>query len=152
MGECDEESVQAALAARPAYLGVVASRKRFAVLRETLLARGVAAPLLDSIRSPAGLELGGRLPEEVALSILAEVVQLGRSAAARGDAATPVALVQPEPEALDPVCGMTVAIATARHRGQWDGRDWYFCNARCKDKFLADPRKWLAGPPLGAAR
>jgi xanthine dehydrogenase accessory factor len=148
MGESDEDSVQAALVARPAYLGVVASRKRFAVLRETLLGRGVAAALLDAIRSPAGLELGARLPEEVALSILAEVVQQRRAAASREGAAPPVSLVA-EPEALDPICGMTVVIATARHKGQWDGRDWYFCNARCKDKFLAEPLKWLAGAAQG---
>jgi xanthine dehydrogenase accessory factor len=142
MGENDEDAVQAALEARPAYLGVVASRKRFAVLRETLLARGIAAEQLGLIRSPAGLDLGARLPEEVALSILAEVVKERRSVKAAG----PVQLVPappPEPEALDPICGMTVVIATARHKGQWGGRDWYFCNARCKDKFLADPQKWL---------
>ncbi len=146
MGENDEDSVQAALAARPAYLGVVASRKRFAVLRETLLERGVAATLLDGIKSPAGLELGARLPEEVALSILAEVVQQRRAVAAREAAAPPVALVPLEAEAVDPVCGMTVVIATARHKGQWSGRDWFFCNARCKDKFLAEPLKWLPRP------
>src|SRR5262249_22157394 len=73
LGESDEDAVQAALACRPAYLGVVASRKRFGTVRETLLGRGVAQSLLDGIKSPAGLDLGGRLPEEVALSILAEI-------------------------------------------------------------------------------
>src|SRR5438105_9210325 len=67
MGESDEDSLVAALAAQPAYLGVVASRKRFAELRETLLARGVAAEALDRIHNPAGLDIGARLPEEVAL-------------------------------------------------------------------------------------
>jgi len=80
MGEHDEDSVAAALAMRPAYLGVVASRKRFAVLRETLIERGISAHALDAIRSPAGLDLGGRQPEEVALSILAEIVQIRRAA------------------------------------------------------------------------
>ena len=76
MGEHDEDAVSAALAMRPAYLGVVASRKRFAILRQTLVDRGVSSHALDAIRSPAGLDLGGRQPEEVALSILAEIVQL----------------------------------------------------------------------------
>ena len=78
MGEHDDEAVTTALGLRPAYLGVVASRTRFGQLREGLVARGVAAEPLDRIRNPAGLDIGARLPEEVALSILAEIVQLSR--------------------------------------------------------------------------
>ncbi len=135
MGEDDEEAVAAALATRPAYLGVVASRTRFAQLRDTLLARGVAAEALERVKSPAGLDLGARLPEEVALSILAEVVQLRRL---RADAASPE-LIPVEREELDPVCGMTVTVATARHVGDYQGRTFYFCNPRCREKFLAAP-------------
>ena len=145
MGENDEDALAAALAARPAYLGVVASRKRFALLRETLLGRGIAAPLLDAIRSPAGLDLGARQPEEVALSILAEVVQVRRAAAAA--APQELLLVKPaEEEAIDPICGMTVVIAGARHRAEHHGTAVYFCNPRCREKFLADPARWLAAP------
>jgi xanthine dehydrogenase accessory factor len=156
MGEHDEDAVAAALAMRPAYLGVVASRKRFAVLRQTLLERGISAQALDTITSPAGLDLGGRLPEEVALSILAEIVQ--RKHAAIAPARTTGALaIAADPAAtapitaIDPVCHMTVAIATARHVGTWDSRTWYFCNPRCKDKFLADPARFLEPAASGAA-
>jgi xanthine dehydrogenase accessory factor len=194
MGEHDEDAVSAALAMRPAYLGVVASRKRFAVLRETLLERGISAHALDAIRSPAGLDLGGRQPEEVALSILAEIVQLKHAARPAAHvaaapvahaAAAPVSTNPPAPgvsrlpviaagstvhaassapadgadaapaapaTAIDPVCHMTVTIATARHVGTWDGRTWYFCNPRCKDKFLADPARYLDAASAGAAR
>jgi xanthine dehydrogenase accessory factor len=145
MGENDEDAVAAALAVKPAYLGVVASRKRFAQLRETLLARGVPSEELERIKSPAGLDLGARLPEEVALSILAEVVQFLRL---RVDAPTPEP--QLEQEELDPVCGMTVAVATARHVGEHAGRTFYFCNPRCREKFLAAPEKYLAVPPAEA--
>lgn len=139
MGESDEESVLAALAARPAYLGVVASRKRFAQLRETLVARGVSAEALDRIRNPAGLDIGARLPEEVALSIVAEIVQLRR--ASEATAQQPAASAGCEE--IDPVCGMTVVVAGAKHRAAHAGRDFYFCNARCREKFLADPERWL---------
>ena len=141
MGENDEESVLAALAARPAYLGVVASRKRFAQIRESLLARGVSGQALDAIRNPAGLDIGARLPEEVALSIVAEIVQV-RRAAAEQPAASSGAQAS-EREEIDPVCGMTVAVATARHRATHAGRELYFCNPRCREKFLADPVRWL---------
>jgi len=154
MGEHDEDAVTAALAMRPAYLGVVASRKRFAILRQTLLERGISAHALDAIRSPAGLDLGGRQPEEVALSILAEIVQLKHAARASAPSVAPSAPVTPVTPltAIDPVCHMTVTVATARHVGTWDGRTWYFCNPRCKDKFLADPQRYLDAQSSGASR
>lgn len=176
MGEYDEDAVAAALAMRPAYLGVVASRKRFAVLRQTLVDRGISAHALDAIRSPAGLDLGGRQPEEVALSILAEIVQARHAARApaahavgptpasggagpalvvAGPAASASAAVvagPAAPTAIDPVCHMTVTVATARHVGTWDNRTWYFCNPRCKDKFLAAPEAYLETPSTEVAR
>lgn len=49
--------------------------------------------------------------------------------------------------AIDPVCGMTVNIAKARHVLHHDGQDVYFCSAGCKEKFSADPAKYAEGPP-----
>jgi xanthine dehydrogenase accessory factor len=139
MGENDAEAVTTALGLLPAYLGVVASRTRFGQLRDSLLGRGVSTELLDRIRNPAGLDIGARLPEEVALSILAEIVQLSRARVA--EPAPPPA---PEAnEALDPVCGMTVVVATARHRAEHDGQAFFFCNPRCREKFIAAPERYL---------
>ena len=138
MGENDEESIAAAISARCEYVAVVASRKRFSEMREALLARGVPRAALEQVRNPAGLDLGARLPEEVALSILAEIVQLRRAAQAR-----PVPVDVPASE-IDPVCGMTVEVATARHRATHEGHEYFFCNPRCREKFLADPVRFLA--------
>jgi len=52
-----------------------------------------------------------------------------------------------EATAIDPVCGMTVTIATAKHVSQQDGESVYFCSAGCKTKFEADPEKYKDGPP-----
>jgi len=136
MGENDESMVAAALAAEPEYLGVVASRKRFAEIRATLLARGFEAAALDRIHNPAGLDIGARLPEELAVSILAEIVQLRRAMPQREETRTQ------EDEEIDPVCGMGVAVATAHHRVERGGRTFYFCNAGCREKFVAahDPQ------------
>jgi xanthine dehydrogenase accessory factor len=136
MGESDEDSLAAALAAQPAYLGVVASRKRFAELRESLLARGVPAESLDRVRNPAGLDIGARRPEEVALSIFAEIVKL------RQDEQQPAAPAPPMQ--VDPVCGMSVEVSGAKHRADHRGQTFYFCNPRCKEKFLATPERFLA--------
>jgi xanthine dehydrogenase accessory factor len=152
MGESDEESIEAALALRPEYLGVVASRRRFALVRETLEARGTPSEALDRIRNPAGLDVGAVLPEELALSILAEIVQLRRARAAPSAAqpASPAARPDAPGEAQDPVCGMTVTVASARHRADHEGRTYYFCNVRCREKFLAAPARYLSDRSAGA--
>ncbi len=137
MGESDEDSIGAALAARCSYIAVVASRKRFAEIRQSLLDRGIPAATLDQVRNPAGLDLGARAPEEVALSILAEIVQLRR-------ADQPAATPEEPAQETDPVCGMSVEVKTARHRATHAGHDYFFCNARCREKFLADPLRFLA--------
>ncbi|HUK66699.1 MAG TPA: XdhC family protein [Anaeromyxobacteraceae bacterium] len=151
MGESDEDAIASALALEPAYLAVVASRKRFARVRETLLERGLPSAALDRIRNPAGLDLGARLPEEVALSIMAEVVQVRRAQAAalaqESAASSPGRLE--DREETDPVCGMPVAVSTARHQAEHQGRAYYFCNARCREKFLLAPDRYLARAPAG---
>ncbi|OYW46392.1 MAG: copper-translocating P-type ATPase [Sphingomonadales bacterium 12-68-11] len=57
----------------------------------------------------------------------------------------------PAGTAIDPVCGMTVTIDGARHFAEHDHTRHYFCSARCKDKFLADPALHLSGAHSDAA-
>ncbi len=78
LGQRDEEAAWAASRLEPGYLGVVASRKRFGQIRETLAARGATPEQLDRIANPAGLDIGAETPEEIALSILAEITRRGR--------------------------------------------------------------------------
>ena len=144
MGERDEEALRAALSTDPAYLGVVASGKRFAQIRDALLSSGVPAEALARVKSPAGLDIGARAPEEIAVSILAEIVQMRRAVAP----GLPVASAREE---RDPVCGMTVAVAGARHTGEALGRVWYFCCGGCREKFLAAPGRYGAAAGAGGA-
>lgn len=143
MGERDEEAIIAALAAEPAYLGVVASRKRFAQIRDSLIARGVSESSLKRINNPAGLDIGARTPEEVALSILAEMVQLRAEREKEAELAE-VDRSSDEEEQRDPICGMTVAVATARHRAEFLGRTYYFCCSGCRERFQAAPDRYAA--------
>jgi xanthine dehydrogenase accessory factor len=148
MGEGDEEAVAAALALQPSYLGVVASAKRFAQMRTTLEAQGVSPATLDGVRSPAGLDLGARTAEEIALSVLAEIVQRRRRAEA-GRADAELAAAPAAAQAIDPICGMTVEVASARHVAEHEGRTYHFCGAGCRQRFLAAPAVWI---PAGETR
>ena len=147
MGERDEEALLAAIGAEPAYLGVVASARRFAQIRDAVLRRGASAEALARVKNPAGLDIGARTPEEIAVSILAEIVQERRRAAE--EPATETAVSK---EAVDPICGMTVEVASARHVADVKGRTWYFCCAGCRERFLASPEKYAASAGGGTAR
>ena len=78
-GHGDEDAVEQAVAARPAYLGLVGSAKRGAAVLGYLADRGVPQDQLDRVRVPAGLDLGRTSHREIAVAILAELVQLRAS-------------------------------------------------------------------------
>jgi xanthine dehydrogenase accessory factor len=139
MGDRDIEAIEAALARSPAYIGVIASAKRYALLRDALLAKGVSREALERVAAPAGLDIGARTPEEIALSIMAQIVERRRSMPqAQG------APVKEAPrEAVDPVCGMSVSVAGARHTAEVLGTTYYFCCAGCRATFLAEPARFL---------
>ncbi len=141
-GELDEEVLTRALATPAGYLSLVSSRKRAATIVETLRHRGVPAAQLGRLTAPAGLDIGAVTPEEIAVSILAEIIQARRRGAA--EPVMPMADAPAVVEALDPICGMTVEVATARHQSDWSGRSVYFCCRRCKDIFDADPVRYAA--------
>jgi xanthine dehydrogenase accessory factor len=72
-GKGDETALRAALATKAAYHAFVGSRRKMAALREKLIAQGVDAASIDRVKAPAGLDLGAITPEEIAMSILAEI-------------------------------------------------------------------------------
>ena len=106
LGQRDEEAAWAASRLEPGYLGVVASRKRFGQIRETLAARGATPEQLDRITNPAGLDIGAETPEEIALSILAEITRRGR-ARSRARAPAPNAAVTDSEQDPAPATAVT---------------------------------------------
>ena len=131
MGRGAEETLAAALAGPVGYVGLVASRKRADAVAATLRSAGVEDDALARLKAPAGLDLGPIRQEEVAVAILAELV-------AWRHARTPVA--PPLEEAVDPVCGMTVSLASAETLVH-DGTTYAFC-VGCRTRFEADPARY----------
>jgi xanthine dehydrogenase accessory factor len=85
-GRGDEAALQAALATDADYIAFVGSRRKAEALKAALAHRGIAAERLARLKAPAGLDLGAITPDEIALSILAEIVALRRGKAERGAA------------------------------------------------------------------
>ena len=138
-GHYDEDALERALSTPAAYVGLIASRKRADSVVGYLRDRGVAEEQLARVHAPAGLDLGHVPTEEIAVAILAEIVQL--RAAGRLDPAAR-AQAPARHEAIDPVCGMTVDVADARYRTVHDGRTIYFCSAGCLAAFESEPARY----------
>jgi xanthine dehydrogenase accessory factor len=130
MGHDDEEALEAALASSAGYVGLVASAKRALAVTAELRDRGIDEESLARIRSPAGLDLGPSSQEEIAVAILAELVAWRHTRVT-----SPAELVE---EAIDPICGMTVAVAAAKETAVRDGITYYFCSAHCRKRFEAE--------------
>jgi len=149
-GDQDEVALEYALESDAPYVGLVSSPRRAGSIREYLRVRGVSKERLSALHAPAGLDIQAREPEEIALSILAEIIQLRRATdsfkwrvetpAGQGVTAESGA----SQTALDPICGMTVQVAGARHVHEHRGSRFFFCCAGCLDRFAADPEKYLA--------
>ena len=127
MGNGDEEGLLSVLGSKPKYFGLVASEKKSRALFDYARDNGYTDEQINSIRCPAGLALGAETMPEIALSVIAEIMQLRRMQTAEAPPAPA--------EAIDPVCGMTVATATAKYSTVFEGRTIYFCCLRCKETF-----------------
>jgi xanthine dehydrogenase accessory factor len=109
-GVFDEEALEHAVGLQPAYLALVASRRRREQVLSTLAAKGVDRAALGRVHAPAGLDLGAKTPEEVALTILAELVAERRGKVVTATAA-PAAVAAPAPAEAPP---LEVAAAPAK--------------------------------------
>jgi xanthine dehydrogenase accessory factor len=136
MGHGDEDALALALDAGTGYVALVASAKRAATVLGSLRERGVSEESLARVRSPAGLDLGPSSQEEIAVAILAELVAWRHT---RLDVTA--ALV----EAVDPVCGMTVAVSDSAPSAEHDGTTYFFCGQGCRARFESDPARYLLG-------
>jgi xanthine dehydrogenase accessory factor len=128
-GRGEEDALERALRLGVPYVGLVASRKRGAAVLDELRARGTLDDEdLARIRTPAGLDIGARTPEEIGLSIMAEIVSVRHARE----------IVPAAAAAIDPVCGMEVTAAEPSPHAERDGRTIWFCGEGCRRAFEAD--------------
>ena len=148
-GRDEEEALAAALRAGVPYVGLVASLKRGKAVVSSL---DVCGSMSSRVRTPAGMDLGARTPEEVALSILAEIVASRPRPSGRpvndspSDASADSALAgssTPAASANDLVCGMTVAMVDGSLHLDHEGERYWFCGSGCLRAFAAEPSRYV---------
>ncbi len=146
-GSGEETVLAGALNAGVPYVALVASPRRGEAVRAEL---AVAPELSAQLHTPAGLDLGGRTPMEIAISILAEMVAvlhgapgtrpaLDRSTTPEVQVITPPAVAV----AIDPMCGMTVAMVDASPHLEVDGATVWFCGEGCRAGYARAARRVL---------
>lgn len=138
MNRYDEVALEAALATGAGYVGLVASRARGQVALAALRARGASQEQLARVHSPAGFDLGPSSQEEIALAIMAEVVAERHRSLAEDEPSPMCAPEEMVREAVDPVCGMKVAVVEGAITAELDGTTFYFCAPGCRDRWLEE--------------
>ncbi|NNU92737.1 YHS domain-containing protein [Geobacillus sp. NFOSA3] len=157
MGLYDSEGLLALVHCKLRYLGLVTSPKRWATVSSGLEAAGAPKEFIDFITAPAGLDIGAVGAQEIALSILAQIVERRRrdlnvqwegqpekgisetEALSASDDHTTVSQI-----VVDPVCGMTVDLKKTQFRLELDGTIYGFCCPGCRDRFAKDPKAFLS--------
>ncbi len=136
-GNGEESVISDALSSGVGYVALVASPRRGAAVRGEL---DVPEELAAQLHTPAGLDIGARTPSEIAISILAQMIECQHADPVPGRPAVagPAALAAAVAVATDPVCGMQVAITDSAARLEVAGDLVYFCCAGCRDRYAAE--------------
>ncbi len=154
-GEDDELSVRKALQTAVKFVGFVASAKKSEDIRNYLLEQGISEKRTRQLRSPVGLDINAKLASEVAISILAEVIDHFRN----GNVADNMPVHEKETDAelpsdpagekfaedyyINPVCNVPVSKKNPKHVVEYEGEKVYFCCDGCKVSFEAEPSKYI---------
>ncbi len=146
-GEGDETALLEAVKKESAYLGFVASKKKFIAIKEYLQSSGVDQQKIDAIVSPAGIDINAKKPEEVAISIMAQIIEIKNSKAAPLTFEKFDAIKADGGKApvyyINPVCGVPVDMNNPKHVVEYKNEKVYFCCDGCKVKFDAEPERYM---------
>ena len=156
-GEDDEENVEKALATKAKYVGYVSSSKKSDLLKQYLSSKGVRKERIEDLKSPVGFDINAKLAGEVAISILAEIVEDFRnekvvSSDCCGSKSTATKEVVQDTEVnekfseeyyINPVCGVPVSKKSPKHIVDYQGEKVYFCCDGCKVSFDKNPSQYI---------
>ncbi len=156
-GNKDEACLEAALSTGSQWVAFIASDRKANRMREYLIGRKHKAEAVAAIQSPAGLQIGAKTPEEIALSVLTAAIKAyridktpipeRRTTLENVDAATKsccgVTGAAQATVTLDPVCQMEIKIDSADFTASYHGKTYYFCCKGCQRTFEKTPKTFV---------
>ena len=169
-GEDDENSVLEAMKTSARYVGFVASRQKSEDIKDFLRSHGIGEERINDLRSPVGLDINAKLASEVAISILADIIDhfrvgsaghstagtVGTASTSSSTSSSSMAPVkematEPTPEEkkfaeeyyINPVCNVPVSKTSPKHIIEYKGEKVYFCCDGCKVSFEKNPAQYI---------
>ena len=141
-GNGDEIALDLALKGKYQYISLVSSRRKANGLFRQMKAMGYTFEELKKIKTPAGMDIHAKLPEEVAISILAEIIAHYR--APQLEQTEDLTAMQSDEYYINPVCNIPIQKSTAKHIIEYNGEKVYFCCDGCKVSFEKEPEKYIS--------
>jgi xanthine dehydrogenase accessory factor len=142
-GEHDEEALEQALRIDTRYISFIASRAKALKVIGLLAEKGASPQMLGRIKAPAGLSIGILSSQEMAVSIIAEIIQVQKRCPPENSCPEKSGAVELSERATDPVCGMAVELGESPYQSEYGGRSFFFCCAGCQQTFDQEPEKFL---------
>ena len=131
-GEKDIEAIKAAILSNPQFISMIISKKKASSILGQLSKTNLSKERISKIKFPAGLDIGAKTPEEIALSVLAEIIKESGKIVAKEKNSNQI---ERDNKKKDPICGMFVDPNTALDFLNFNGEIYYFCCSGCKEKF-----------------
>ncbi|MDC0188172.1 XdhC family protein [bacterium] len=140
-GEDDEESIRKALETSCNYVGFISSLRKSVKIKEYLEQTELSANRINELKTPVGMDINAKLPEEIAISILAEIIELFRDPNSKVDQESDTVIN--DDTYINPVCGVGVSKKDAKHVLEYGVHTVYFCCDGCKVSFNTEPEKYI---------
>ena len=140
-GEDDEESIRKALETSCNYVGFISSLRKSVKIKEYLEQTELSTNRINELKTPVGMDINAKLPEEIAISILAEIVELFRDPNRKVDQESDTVIN--DDTYINPVCGVSVSKKDAKHVLEYGAHTVYFCCDGCKVSFDTEPEKYI---------
>ena len=141
-GEHDQEALELALQTSARYISFIASHAKAKKVIALLSEKGVPSETLSRIKAPAGLDIGTSAPEEIAVSILAEIIQMRRGGVSQPGPRHVYETHASRAIVKDPVFGVDVETGESSLSSEYEAKLFYFCCSDCKQTFDKNPRKY----------
>ena len=139
-GKNDVKALKSALSSKPNFISMIISRKKAVSITRQLKKLGISDDEVRKIKFPAGLSINANTPEEIAISILAELIN-ERNSEDKNEQ-TILEIIDNKKE-IDPICKMVVDPENAADKFEFDGGMYYFCCSGCKEKFALEPSSYI---------
>tara|TARA_B100000131_G_scaffold319410_1_gene365239 strand:+ start:1470 stop:2417 length:948 start_codon:yes stop_codon:yes gene_type:complete len=137
-GENDIQALKSAIGSKPKYVSMIISKKKASSIMKQLEKNGLNKEEISKVKFPAGVDINAKTPEEIAISILAELIN-DRNSEDDHEAV----ILEVNDSEIDPICKMNVDPKNAADSYKFDGNMYYFCCSGCKEKFALEPLVYI---------